>query len=69
MRVDELVDGRLVGAFDALELQAHARPAVAPGHARLDVELALAAGQAEAKPRPRADLERAGRYAPRCRRD
>ncbi len=61
MLVDELVDRRLIGRFDLLELQAHADPAIAPGDARLRFDVALRSGQPEAHPHLRSLLERAHR--------
>src|ERR1700704_6100130 len=41
MSVDERVDDSLVGGLDLLELDAHADPAVAPGHASFSVDVPL----------------------------
>jgi hypothetical protein len=59
--LEELVDRPLVGGLDLLELQPHPRPSIAPRDARFDVQIALAARQAEPELRARAGLERAGR--------
>src|SRR5205814_8827623 len=47
MGVDEGVDDGLVGGLDLLELDAHADPAVAPGHTALGVDIALRPRHAE----------------------
>src|ERR1700733_3235551 len=61
VRVDEVVDHRLVARLDELELDAHADAAVAPGDVPLGVDVLLRPGHAE----PDLDLgvvvERAGR--------
>src|SRR5215831_5606037 len=59
VRVDELVDGGLIGRIDLLELQAHADAPVAPRHARLDLDLARARRQAEPHARGGARVQRA----------
>src|SRR5438270_10235799 len=60
MRVDEVVDDRLVGRFDRLELNAHADAAIAPRDASFGVDVTLGAGHAEANLDLRARVERAG---------
>src|SRR4051794_5148911 len=48
VRVDELVDVRLVGRIDGLELDAHADAAIAPRHVPVRVDVLLRSGHAEA---------------------
>src|SRR5437660_10295094 len=61
MRVDEVVDDRLVLGHDGVELHAHADAAIAPRHLALGVDVLLATGHAEANADSRAGLERARR--------
>ena len=61
MRVDEVVDERLVGRLDRLELDAHADAAIAPGDASFGVDVPLRPGHPEPHLDLRAALERAGR--------
>src|SRR5712691_7587006 len=60
MRVDEVVDDRLVRRIDPFELNAHPDAAVAPGDASLAVDVLLRAGHAEANLDLGAAVERAG---------
>src|SRR5665213_1385826 len=48
MRVDELVDDRLIGGVDFFELHAHSDAAIGPRDAALGVDVAFAARHAEA---------------------
>src|SRR3954466_16005453 len=61
VRVDEVIDDRLVGGIDDLELDAHADAAIAPRHVPLGVDVLLRSGHAEADLDLRRTLERAGR--------
>ena len=61
MRVDEVVDDRLVRRIDVLELHAHSDAAIAPRDAALGVDVALAPGHPEAHLDLRALLQRARR--------
>src|SRR5947208_10359589 len=61
VRVDEVVDDRLVRGLDRFELNAHADAAIAPRDVSLGVDVALGAGHAEADLDLRARLERARR--------
>src|SRR5258707_5869195 len=61
VRVDELVDDRLVGRLDDLELDAHADAAVAPGDAPFGVDVLLRSGHPEAHLDLGAAVQRAGR--------
>ena len=61
VRVDEVVDDRLVGGIDFFELHAHADAAIRPRDAAFRVDVALAAGHAEADLDFHVDVERAGR--------
>src|SRR2546423_812071 len=60
VRVDELVDDRLVGRIDDLELDAHADAAVAPRHVPFGVDVLLRSRHAEAHFDLGAVVERAG---------
>src|SRR5580765_1929932 len=60
VRVDEGVDGGLVGRVDLLELQAHADAPVAPRDARLDLDFTGCGREAEPDPRGSTGIERAG---------
>src|SRR6202521_4555724 len=59
MRIDEFVDGGLVGGIDFLELQAHAVAAVAPCHAAFRIDVPPGARQPEPQPHLRPAFERA----------
>src|SRR4051812_2205420 len=61
VRVDEVVDHRLVLRIDGIELDAHTDAPIAPRHLALGVDVLLAAGHAEAHADPRARFERARR--------
>src|SRR5215217_2612712 len=58
MLIDELVDRRLVGRFDLLELQAHSDSPIAPGNPRFRFDVALRAGQPESGPHFGSTLQR-----------
>ena len=45
MPVDERVDGVLIGWCDALELDAHTDPTIAPGDTGFDIQIALPPGR------------------------
>ena len=60
MRVDELVDGGLIGGVDFVELQAHAVAAIAPRDAPLGIDVLLRARQPEAQSHLGAVFEWAG---------
>src|SRR3954471_13760658 len=60
VRVDEVVDDRLIVRFDFLELDAHADAAVAPRHAPFRVDVALRSRHAEPHLDRRSGVERAG---------
>ena len=59
--VDEVVDDRLVGRLQRLELNPHADASIAPGDAPLGVDVLLAAGNPEPHADLRSGFERAGR--------
>src|SRR4051812_12625180 len=61
VRVDEVVDDRLVRGIDDLELDAHADAAVAPRDVSLCVDVLLRSRHAEAHLDLRGAVERAGR--------
>src|SRR4051812_26800038 len=61
VRVDEVVDDRLVRRIDDLELDAHADAAIAPRDVAFGVDVLLGARHAEADLDLRSALERAGR--------
>src|SRR6478752_7934060 len=60
VRVDEGVDGGLIGRFDLFELQAHADAPVAPRDARLDLDFTGCGREPEPHAGRGARIERAG---------
>src|SRR5262252_9453739 len=59
VRVDEVVDDRLVGGIDDFELHAHADAAIAPRHVPFSVDVLLGPGHPEPDLDLRAAVERA----------
>src|SRR3954451_4486146 len=60
VRVDEVVDHRLVGGFDDLELDTHADAAIAPRDVPFGVDVLLRSRHAKAHPNLGAAVQRAG---------
>src|SRR3954451_4780164 len=67
VRVDEVIDDRLVGRIDDFELHTHDHPPIAPRHVPFSVDVLLGTRHAEADLDLRATIGRARRangYAP-----